>query len=147
MNINNQNRINKLNFNGITPKKIETKCIDEFIKEMVDKLLQRAKREVPEYGPFKTVYEAFENIDKDLFASDFMLKIVPNKIKGHEKERYLEVVAYKLPLRDIVEIPIEQGDKNKILEKLNNKNIYQEIKEKFITASENLEEALNEVRR
>ena len=137
----NQNRIDNTNFGGIKPKASEVKKMDELIKKMVADLLARAEREVPEYGDFKIVYEEFKNPDKNLIATDFMLKITkpPKNVEGHEKKRYLELVAYNLPSPYIAEKLLEIGTKDKILAKLKENNLADIIKEKLIQLSKDLE--------
>ena len=138
----NQNRTNNINFQGIKPKPSEVKNMDELIKKMVADLLTRAEREVPEYGDFKIVYEQFKNPDKDLTATDFMLKITkpPKTIEGHEKKRYLELVAYNLPSPYIAEKVIGHGNKEEILAKLKEDGLCEKIKEKLIQLSKELED-------
>ena len=137
-----QNKINNINFQGIKPKASEVKSMDELIKKMVADLLARAEREVPEYGDFKIVYEQFKNPDKGLFATDFMLKITkpPKNIEGHEKKRYLELVAYNLPSPYVAEKVIGHGGKEDILAKLKEPDLCEKIKEKLIQLSRDLED-------
>ena len=138
----NQNRTNNINFGGIKPKPSEVKNMDELIKKMVADLLARAEREVPEDGDFKIVYEQFQNPDKNLIATDFMLKITkpPKNIEGHEKKRYLELVAYNLPSPYIAEKVIGRGSKEEILAKLKEDGLCEQIKEKLIGLSKDLED-------
>lgn len=138
----NHNRVNKINFSGIKPKANEVKNMDELIKKMVADLLARAEREVPEYGDFKIVYEEFKNPDKSLFATDFMLKITkpPKEIEGHEKQRYLELVAYNVPSPYIAEKVIGRGNKEEILAQLKDNELCTKIKEKLIQLSRDLED-------
>lgn len=137
----NHNRINT-QFGGIVPKANEVKNMDELIKKMVDDLLARAEREVPEYGDFKIVYEEFKNPDKSMIATDFMLKITkpPKEIEGHEKQRYLELVAYNVPSPYIAEKIIGHGTKEDILNKLKEEDLCKVIKEKLIKLSRDLED-------
>ena len=75
-----------------------------------------------------------------LEATDFMLKIVkpPKEITGHEKLRYLELVAYKLPEPYKVSRLIGKGSKDDILKQLKNPEIYNKIEENLRTMSKNL---------
>ena len=138
----NHNRIDKTQFGGIKPKASEVRNMDELIKKMVADLLARAEREVPEYGEFKIVYEEFKNPDKSLFATDFMLKITkpPKEVEGHEKKRYLELVAYNLPSPYIAEKVIGHGTKEDILNKLKEEDLCSVIKEKLVKLSKDLED-------
>ena len=138
----NHNKISNTQFGGIKPKANEVKNMDELIKKMVADLLARAEREVPEYGDFKIVYEEFKNPDKSLLATDFMLKITkpPKNVEGHEKKRYLELVAYNLPSPYIAEKVLKYGTKEEILAKLKEDGLTEVIKEKLIRLSKDLED-------
>ena len=138
----NHNKIANTQFSGVKPKMNEVKNMDELIKKMVADLLARAEREVPEYGEFKIVHEEFKNPDKSLLATDFMLKITkpPKNIEGHEKKRYLELVAYNLPSPYIAEKVIGHGNKEEILAKLKESDLCQKIKEKLVQLSRELED-------
>ena len=138
----NHNKISNTQFGGIKPKANEVKNMDELIKKMVADLLARAEREVPEYGDFKIVYEQFKNPDKSMVATDFMLKITkpPKNIEGHEKKRYLELVAYNLPSPYIAEKVIGHGTKEEILAQLKDEGLNAKIKEKLIQLSKDLED-------
>ena len=141
----NQNRTNNINFQGIKPKASEVKSMDELIKKMVADLLARAEREVPEYGEFKIVHEEFKNPDKSLLATDFMLQVTkpPKNIEGHEKKRYLKLVAYNLPSPYIAEKVIGHGSKEDIIAKLKEGDLCGIIKEKLVQLSRDLEDHFN----
>lgn len=141
----NPQKLNKINFQGgvkraaaKAPKEIKT--MEEHIKKMVQDILTRAEREVPEYGDFAPVYEEFKNPLKELCATDFMLKITkpPKHIENHEKKRYLEVVAYKLPAPIKSTRIIAVGEKDTILSKLKDKEILEKIDKAVRELSENL---------
>lgn len=137
----NQNRIAKTNFQGITPKGKDVKNMDELIKKMITDLLNRAEREVPEYGEFKVVWEEFKNPDKNLNATDFLIKITkpPKELKGTEKERYLEVAALRRGTPYGAESVIGFGTKEDILNKLKEENLCDLVKEKLIALAKDLE--------
>ena len=107
---------------------------------MVKKLFARAEREVPEYGSFKLVYEEFKNTDKNLNATDFMLKISKPQGTGDEKLRFLEAVAYDLPKPYISERLIASGNKEDILKALKNDKLKTELTEVFKNLAKNLED-------
>lgn len=130
---------NNIKFNTLKSNN-EVKKMEEYIKNMVENLLKRAEREVPDYGDFKTVFEEFKNPDKSLCVSDFLLKIVkpPKNIDGHEKLRNLELVAYKLPSPYMAEKILASGSKNEIIKQLNSTDIMNIIKEAAESLAYNL---------
>ncbi len=141
----NTNKLNNTNFQGKisraaskAPKEIKT--MEEHIKKMVQDILARAEREVPEYGDFAPVYEEFKNPLRELCATDFMLKITkpPKHIENHEKKRYLEVIAYKLPTPIKSTQIIAVGEKEDILSKLKDKETLEKINKVVRELSENL---------
>ena len=141
------NNINSANFQGgigrTNPKTAkEIKTMEEHIKKMVQDILARAEREVPEYGDFAPVYEEFKNPLKELCATDFMLKITkpPKHIENHEKKRYLEVVAYKLPAPIKSTRIIAVGGKDDILAKLKDNETLLKIDKAVRELSDNLED-------
>ena len=142
MNEINPAKLNSTQFKGIKKMDKEVKTLETCIKKFTQALHKRAEREVPEYGDFAPVYEQFTNPDKSLTATDFMLKISkPAKnIKGHEKIRNLEVVAYKLPLPYKAETIIATGSKEDIMKQLQSAEIYTKIKEAAHNLSYNLED-------
>lgn len=143
----NPHKLNNTNFQsgiGRTGSKAvkEIKTMEEHIKKMVQDILARAEREVPEYGDFAPVYEEFKNPLKELCATDFMLKITkpPKHIENHEKKRYLEVVAYKLPTPIKSTCIIAVGGKEDILAKLKDKETLEKINKTIRELSDNLED-------
>ena len=138
-----QNRVNKTEFQGVKPKGAAD--MDKLIKKMVDDLLKRAEREVAEYGEFGKngmIFEQFHNPDKGLIATDFMIKISKpsNAVEGHEKKRYLELVAYNLPSPYIAEKVIGHGSKEDILNALREEGLCEKIKQEFVELSRDLED-------
>lgn len=134
-------KLNRI-FIEVTPKKnkIEVNNMKQHIEKMIKNVCIRAEREVPEYGDFKMVYEEFKNPDKDLVATDFMLKIVKPNLQGHEKVRNLELVAYKLPLPYKANRIIATGSKEEILEKLKSQDLQTELEQAVKELSKNLED-------
>lgn len=120
-------------------KKVEQN-LESNIENMVKKLFARAEREVPEYGSFKLVYEEFKNTDKNLNATDFMLKISKPQGAENEKLRFLEAVAYDLPKPYISERLIASGNKEDILKALKNDNLKTELAEVFKNLAKKLED-------
>lgn len=132
-----QGKINRIVVNA--PK--EALSMEEHIKKMVQDLLKQ-KSYITEYGDFSAVYSEFKNPDKDLVATDFMLKVSkpPKHIENHEKKRYLEVVAYKLPTPIKATRIIAAGERDDILKKLQEPDIVKKIEKAVRELSENLED-------
>lgn len=138
--------INPVNFNGAkiqgqgTDKMAKSENIlKEQVKNLVSKLHARAEREVPEYGDFAVVYEEFKNPDKDLSASNFMLKIYKPKNTDDEKLRYVEAAAYALPAPYKAEMPVLQGRKEDILKLLQDEEFAEHLQKTFVKLSQSLE--------
>ena len=136
----NHNKIQNTDFQGLKPAAKGAKNMDEYIKKMVEDLLKRAEREVPEYGEFKNVSEEFKNPDKTLFVTDFKLRITkpPKNIEGHETRRYLELAAYNFPSPYVAERVICAGTKDEIIAELKNPDLCAKIKEKCAKLSDDL---------
>lgn len=142
------NNVPNTNFNGGIHKAAksasnsvkEIKTMEEQIKKMINDVLKRAEREVPEYGEFAPVYEEFKNTDKELIATDFMLKITkpPKNIENHQTRRYLEVVAYKLPAPYKTSRIIASGTKDEILNALKDETLCEKIDKAARELSDNL---------
>jgi len=94
--------------------------MEDLVRKMIRDLRAQVVEKVPEVGEFKVVYADFENTDKGYCVSHWMLKVTkpPKGIEGHERKRYLELVAYNLPSPYIAENVICHGDKQDILENL-----------------------------
>lgn len=138
--------INPVNFNGVkiqgqgTDKMAKYEnIIEEQVKNLVSKLHARAEREVPEYGDFAPVYEEFKNFDKNLSASNFLLKIYKPKNSQDEKLRYIEAAAYALPTPYKAEMPILQGRKEDILKLLKDEDFAENLRKTFVKLSHSLE--------
>lgn len=138
--------INPVNFSGTkiqgqgTDKMAKAKYkIEEQVKNLVSKLHVRAEREVPEYGDFAVVYEEFKNPDKNLSASNFMLKIYKPKNVKDEKLRCVEAAAYALPAPYKAEMPLLLGRKEDILKLLQDEEFAVNLQKTFVKLSQSLE--------
>ena len=138
----NLTRLNNVTFKGIQKMEDNVKSFDRSIEESIKMLLERAEREVPEYGEFSPVYEQLKNTDKSLCATDFVLKITkpPKNIENHEKIRNLEVSAYRLPYQYRAERIVTTGDKDAILKALSSKDLSVKVKSALVSLSESLED-------
>ena len=144
----NQNKINNIKFSGVKPNNVNnglTKGVekmDELVKKMVSDLKEKAKDKniVPSKGNFDVVWEEFENPDKSLSATHFLLKVSVPKVKGAEDKRYLEAAAVKRGSQYGAESVICLGSTQEVLDKLNEQGIEQIIKEKFLKLAKGLED-------
>ena len=136
----NHNKIQNTEFQSLKPAAKGGKNMDEQIKIMVENILKRAEREVPEYGEFKNVFEEFQNPDKTLSVTDFKLRITkpPKTIEGHETMRLLELAAYNFPSPYVAERVLCVGTKEEILKELKNPDLCKKIKEKCLKLSDDL---------
>lgn len=136
----NKNRINEINYQGIKPVKGEGKSMEQSLKKMVNQILVRAEREVPEYGDFAPVYEEIKNISQSLCPTDYVLKIskLPKEIKNNETTRVLELVAYKLPAPYKASRAIAYGTKEEILNQLKSEEIFTKVEQTAKDLSEDL---------
>ena len=141
----NHNRINSTGFNGIKPNNVDkglTKGVEkmeELVKKMVLDLKRTAKEKVQSQGE-NVVWEEFENPDKSLNATHFLLKISVPKVKGAEDKRYLEAAAVKRGSQYGAESVICLGSPQEIMDKLNEQGIEQVLKDKFIKLAKSLED-------
>ena len=144
----NHNKINNINFSGVKPSNVNSgltkgvEKMEELVKKMVSDLKNKAKdkSKVPAKGEFDVVWEEFENPDKSLSATHFLLKISVPKVPGAEDKRYLEAAAVKRGSQYGAESVIGLGSTQEILDKLNEQGIEQIIKEKFIKLAKSLED-------
>lgn len=144
----NHNKINNINFSGVKPSNVNSgltkgvEKMEELVKKMVSDLKNKAKNKdiVPSKGDFDVVWEEFENPDKSLSATHFLLKISVPKVPGAEDKRYLEAAAVKRGSQYGTESVICLGSTQEVLDKLNEQSIEQIIKEKFIKLAKGLED-------
>lgn len=109
---------------------------------MIHELREQVKEHVPEVGDFPIVYSQFENPDKGMCVTDWMLKVTkpPKTIEPTERKRYLELVAYNLPSPYIAEKVLGFGGKSDILEMLlDEDNLVMTIKDKMPNLARDLE--------
>ena len=93
---------------------------EQEIKTLVDKVANRAEREVPEYGYFAPVYEEFANKNPQQNIDKFRLKVfkMPKQDVPDETKRYIEAAVY-VPGSDYkADMLIGAGNKAEILKLL-----------------------------
>jgi hypothetical protein len=94
-NTNNQNM--NINFKGRAVNMDAIPQMKNKITDTLAKLVERAEKEVPEYGSFNPVQETFKNPDKTLYAGDITFKIAQPSSEAkpdNRKARYFEVIVY-----------------------------------------------------
>ena len=132
------NNVNQVNFKGLNKMKNVEPVFEEQIKTLIQKILERSEREVPEYGDFKMVYEILPNIKKELSATDFVLRI-ERPAESEPTLRTLDAVAYKVPLIKRYERTLASGTKDDILKAMNDEGFADKVKETFERLSSHFE--------
>lgn len=98
--------------------------MEELIRKMVRDLRILVVGNVPDEGDFNLVYTDCENPDRGYSVTHWMLKVThpPKEIEETQRKRYLELVAYNLPSPYIAEVVLSFGDKQTILDTLQNED-------------------------
>lgn len=138
---NNQIKLNQTSFKGaINMNKVTP--LEDTIKMYIEKLYKNLTEFPQNPKDFSHVFETFQNTDKSLSATNFMLSVSapPKSVAGHELTRNLEVAAYKLPIPYKAERIIATGTMEEILKVLKSDKISLEIKEALKSLSKNLED-------
>lgn len=133
--VKNMDAINPAKLNRIsqTGAKLKMEKFEENLSAIVKKLRNRAEREVCEYGSFKTVKENLKPSDDKEIIKDLALQITPlpralkDEVENFEKLRYLELVA-KGPKGQKESVILKRGEKDEILNTLNQDNLLERIK-------------------
>ena len=130
----NQNKVNNTQFNGIK-KPVEVKNVEKFIKDIVNDTINRAEREVAEYGSFTFSVKKFKNPDSNLVADKFWIAIEqpPKGIENYQKNRGVYFHAQKKGIGTeegpSVHVLLEYGTKSEILEKIKDEEFVKKLKE------------------
>ena len=124
------NRTNQTNFEGTKKMSKEPITFDKQVEDMVSSLLQRAEREVCEYGDFAQVYESMLNPDKSQSATDFVLNIKHPK-DSEPDYRVIDAIAYKFPSDYKYSHTLAYGNKAEILKALRSDGFAQQVRETF----------------
>ncbi len=140
MNKINNNKTNNINFEGVKPAKVEVKNMEQDFRKMLNQILARAEREVPEYGDFAPVYEEVKNIDRSLCPTDFMIKIykLPKRVENDETARMVELIAFKFPAPYQASRGLAYGTKEEILRQLKSGEMIAKMEETAKKLSEDL---------
>ncbi len=73
---------------GNAPQKTgEKKMFEEQVNSSIDELIQRAEREVPEYGIFSPVNIALKNEDPEVYAKNFKIGVETSAVDKNAKRK------------------------------------------------------------
>lgn len=120
--------------NGVKNMDENEKTYEQKFYEMLDKVTERAEREVPEYGSFAPVYESFKNTNKELPIDRYQLKVLkmPKDVVDNEKKRYIEAAVFA-PAGDYkANLLVGSGDKNEIMEQLKSDEFPKKLNDAYI---------------
>lgn len=103
--------------------------MEELIKTLVNELIKRASKEVPDHGDFDTVEVLLPNTDKKLCVDTYALEFMqpPKGVENRETKRGLKIVGYKGEVG--MEILKEVGTKDALIEKLSDELFIGELVE------------------
>ncbi len=117
------------------------KTVEDIIQDGINKLAQRAEREVVEYGDFAPVVEKFANYNvKDLKIGVPSIKIVYADYKGDKSLKRLELDVPSESGKSNANIVMELASKEDILKILSDKGLVERIKKNIQDASEAFED-------
>ena len=125
----NQNRIQNTQFSASRLNKGEVKNVEKLVKEIIADAVERAEREVADYGSFTFSLKKFKNPDTSLVVEDFWIGIEqpPKGIENYQKNRGVKFFASKKDTGEIVEILLEYGTKDEILKKIKGEEFYDKL--------------------
>lgn len=107
--------------------------MEELIKTLVNELIKRASKEVPDHGDFDTVEVLLPNTDKKLCVDTYALEFMqpPKGVENRETKRGLKIVGYNVGYKGEVgmEILKEVGTKDALIEKLSDELFIGELVE------------------
>ena len=128
---------NNVSFNGKNEGKMLT---DDIIQNGINKLAQRAEREMAEYGDFAPIVEKMPNHNKDLKIGEPSIKIV---YANYSKDKTLKRLELDVPSesgKSNANYVLELANKQDILKVLADKNLATRIKNDIQDAAESFEE-------
>lgn len=98
----------------------------ELLEKMVASLQKQVDEKVPETGNFDVVYEREDVKERHIGLSHVLLKVTAVGL-GHDDERYLELAAVNHPMPYGAETVIALGNKQAILEKLQEPGLVEKL--------------------
>lgn len=130
------NQINTTKFqavNGVNKMDSE-KTYEDNVYEMIDKVIARAEREVPDYGDFAPVYEEFANKNNDLSIGRYQLKVLkmPKTDVPDEKKRFIQAAVYSKAGDYKADVLLASGHKSKIMNILKSDDFPVKLNDAFV---------------
>ena len=116
--------------NGVKDVNNQEYNYEDEINKLIEKVANRAEREVPEYGYFAPVYEEFKNKDSQLDIEKYRLKVLkmPKADVPDETKRYIEAAVF-VPGSDYkADMLIGSGKKAEIIELLRSEKFPERLK-------------------
>lgn len=103
--------------------------MEELIKTLVNELIKRASKEVPDQGDFDTVEVLLPNTDEKLCVETYGLEFMqpPKGVENRDTKRGIKIVGYKGEVG--VEILMGVGTKDNLIEMLNDESFIDDLVE------------------
>lgn len=110
------------------------------LETLITDLRSLVEAEVPERGDFKPVSARIKNSDPDIRLTHITLRVIPlpKGIEGYETKRCLEIAGLRVPLPYQSTRTILYGDKQKLIEKLDEKGLVETLISKARLLAEDL---------
>lgn len=117
------------------------KYYEDSFYNMLDKVIERTERELPEDGDFAPIYEEFGNIDESLRGiKRYRLKVfkMPTVDVSDTKKRYVMAAVYS-DWGYMANVLVACGYKDEILETLKSKDFPTKLNDAFLDLTEMLQ--------
>ena len=120
--------------NGVKKMTEKTSSYTDSFYKMLQKLIERAEREVPEYGDFAPVYENFKNTNPNLDVDRYQLRIFkkPKSEVADETKRYIEAEVYTKAGTYKANVLLGAGKKEDIIKQLRSEGFVDELNNSYI---------------
>lgn len=120
--------------NGVKKMTEKTSSYTDSFYKMLQKLIERAEREVPEYGDFAPVYENFKNTNPNLNVDRYQLRIFkkPKSEVADETKRYIEAEVYTKAGTYKATVLLGTGKKEDIIKQLRSEGFVDELNNSYI---------------
>lgn len=131
--INNQIQ-NKKIVNGAKKMTEKTNNYTDSFYKMLNDIINRAEREVPDYGDFAPVYENFKNTNPKLDIDKYQIRIfkAPKQYVSDETIRYIEAEVYTKVGDYKATLLLGTGKKEEILNQLKSKDFVEKLNNAYI---------------
>ena len=110
----------------------------ELLEKMILGLRKQVEEKVPEEGAFPVVYEREDVSEMKIGLSHLILKVTNVSLKGSENERFLELGAVNHPSPYGAECVVGYGTTQKILARLQEEGLLEELIEKVKKLAEDV---------